>query len=126
MIMENKRKVASVREAVILLCVFSVAVLLIAFYLRKDGQYIIVEKSGENIHKFKITDEQEISVQGESGILVVIKIHNGEVQVVSSDCPDKTCVKTGKISKAGEMIVCLPARISVKIEGKGSADALTG
>lgn len=44
-----------------------------------------------------------------------IEIKNGEVKMIHANCPDKLCVKTNPISKNGEMIVCLPHRLYVKI-----------
>ncbi|MBR5470568.1 MAG: NusG domain II-containing protein [Oscillibacter sp.] len=35
-----------------------------------------------------------------------------------SDCPTQDCVHTGTITRAGQSIVCLPARISITLEGE--------
>ena len=46
---------------------------------------------------------------------------------LTGDCPDKLCVKTGKISRSGQSIVCVPARISVRLTGGNhSSDAVAG
>ncbi|MBF1007200.1 MAG: NusG domain II-containing protein [Lachnospiraceae bacterium] len=42
-------------------------------------------------------------------------IKDGEAYIEEASCPDKQCVRQGKISKAGEMLVCLPNRVVVKI-----------
>jgi len=42
------------------------------------------------------------------------------IRVVESDCPTQDCVHTGEIYRAGQSIVCLPARIIIALEG-GSA-----
>ena len=42
-------------------------------------------------------------------------IKDGEAYIEEASCPDKQCVKQGKISKAGEMLVCLPNRVVIKI-----------
>ncbi len=39
------------------------------------------------------------------------------VRVTHSDCPTQDCVHTGQISKAGQSIVCLPARIVITLVG---------
>ncbi len=44
---------------------------------------------------------------------VVIK--NGEVRISEADCPDRVCVNTGGISKAGERIICLPNSVIVEV-----------
>lgn len=48
------------------------------------------------------------------------------VQVEEADCPTQDCVRTGTISRAGESIVCLPARIVVTLEGKADFDVIVG
>ena len=53
-----------------------------------------------------------------------VKLSDGEVRVVSSTCPDKVCVHSGAISEAGEIIVCVPNRVSVKMAGTQEIDAI--
>ncbi|HRR92028.1 MAG TPA: NusG domain II-containing protein [bacterium] len=50
---------------------------------------------------------------------------NRKVRILSSPCPDKLCVKQGYISESGQVIICLPNRVVIKIEGRASFDALT-
>jgi hypothetical protein len=40
---------------------------------------------------------------------------NGAIQFEESNCPDKICIKTGKLSKVGETAACLPNEIFLKI-----------
>ncbi len=35
-----------------------------------------------------------------------------------SSCPDKTCIKQGRIDRPGEIIVCLPNKVTVEITGE--------
>ena len=50
---------------------------------------------------------------------LVLVIEKGSVYVKISDCPEKSCVNMGKITKAGEVIACAPLKIYVKIMGDG-------
>ena len=46
------------------------------------------------------------------------------VRVLDADCPTQDCVHTGTVSRGGQSIVCLPARIVIRLEGgKPPADA---
>lgn len=47
------------------------------------------------------------------------------VRAAASTCPTQECVHTGVITRAGERIVCLPARTVIRLEG-GNADLVTG
>ncbi len=73
---------------------------------------------------------ETISLQGDylekeiNGVTVCRE--NGEIYVKEASCPDKVCVRSGKISKTGEGIICAPNRVAVEIGGKNQLDALTG
>ena len=55
---------------------------------------------------------------------VVIMAENGQIWFEKSDCPDKVCVKSGKLKHKGDTAVCLPAKTIVTILGS-DLDALT-
>lgn len=57
------------------------------------------------------------------GMKVVVE--NGSVRMIGSTCPDHVCERMGPISAAGEVILCVPNRISVEISGK-EVDAVVG
>ena len=46
---------------------------------------------------------------------------DGGVRVEEADCPTQDCVHTGTITRTGQSIVCLPARIIIRLEG-GTVD----
>ena len=52
------------------------------------------------------------------------------LRVARSDCPTQDCVHTGTISRSGQSIVCLPARIIIRLAGgtpeDGGVDASVG
>jgi len=57
----------------------------------------------------------------------VIELASQGVRVVDAPCHGKYCVHSGLHRRAGEMIVCLPNRITVRIAGvraAGGVDAL--
>lgn len=45
-------------------------------------------------------------------------IQDGKVWISDANCPNQDCVKQGKISMNGEMLVCLPHRVTVSIVGE--------
>ena len=57
---------------------------------------------------------------------VVLTAEN--VWVERSDCPTQDCVHTGHISRSGQSIVCLPARVVIQLEGgtDSGVDAVIG
>ncbi len=49
----------------------------------------------------------------------VLKITSDGAEMTESDCPDHLDVKCGKITKVGQVIVCVPNRVVVKLIGNG-------
>lgn len=54
---------------------------------------------------------------GKGRHVCVLEIKDGKARITESNCPDKICVKTGYISKAGENIICLPHKVVVEMTG---------
>ena len=55
----------------------------------------------------------------------IIEVRDGKVGIINADCPDKTCVKSGRIRYVGESITCLPNRINVRIVGNDGVDIVS-
>lgn len=89
----------------------------------------VIEQDGQELRRISLsalTQEERIDLGGDCH--VVLLAEPGAISFLSSDCPDQICVRTGKLTKPGQAAVCLPARISVRLEGEseGGADAMTG
>lgn len=64
-----------------------------------------------------------------NGYTLKIILTDTEVWVEESDCPTQDCVHTGHISRSGQSIVCLPARVTVRLlggSGEADVDAVIG
>lgn len=64
-----------------------------------------------------------------NGYTLKIILTDKEVWVEGSDCPTQDCVHTGHISRSGQSIVCLPARVTVRLvggTGEPDVDAVIG
>ena len=79
----------------------------------KNAQ-VVVFVDGTETGRYLLAQDEEILIKGTKGDnLLVIK--NGKAWVEEAECPDKLCVHTGKISRNGETIVCLPNKIVVEV-----------
>ena len=56
-----------------------------------------------------------------NGYTLTVTAEDGGLRVSEADCPTQDCVHTGAISRSGQSIVCLPARIIIQLTG-GQAD----
>lgn len=81
---------------------------------------------GDTAHHYSLDTDREESITNK-GYTLSVKVEDGSVSVVSSDCEDKICMYSGIISNAGSAIVCLPADIVIEIEADEEAnDAVAG
>ena len=101
---------------------------LLGFLLRhsfgQEGTTAVVRLNGEIVARYSLAEEGIRPLNGGSNVLV---IRDGAAYMESADCPDQICVRQGRISRTGEVITCLPNRLTVTVEG-GSAeiDMLSG
>lgn len=81
-----------------------------------------IYQNGELIKTVSLSESTEFTVYCEDGFNVV-EVSDGKICVSSADCPDKVCVRQGKISGAVP-IVCLPHRLEIRVvNGDGKVDA---
>lgn len=117
-----KRDIILVLSMVI---IAAAAFLIINFAVKKDGSYAVIKVDGNVIKTLDLNSgETTIEVNGYQGGVNKVVINDGKVSMTEADCPDKLCVKTGKISRVGETIVCLPHRVVVEIKGSPDDDSI--
>ncbi|MCH5351499.1 MAG: NusG domain II-containing protein [Clostridiales bacterium] len=106
---------------IILFAVFVVAigVSFWAVYRRPKSTVLITAPSYSR--ELSISDNAVIELEH-----LTVHIELGKVWVTDSDCPDKICEHTGKISRAGESIVCLPYGIVITINGRSDVQWVIG
>lgn len=99
-----------------------------AFYIRGEGQYVLVTVDGEEKGTYPLDRDCVIQIQGRDGkITNVLTIKEGEARMTEANCPDHLCMKQRPIHKRNETIVCLPNRVVVTAMGseQGEMDAIT-
>ena len=107
------------KDALLLIFILAAAaVLFIIFFAIRgcgSGGKVIVKVDGNVIKECDINQDVVFNVEGYQGGYNTVEIKDGKVFVTDADCPDKVCVKTGKVSEPGQTIVCLPHRVVVEI-----------
>lgn len=122
------RKVFGLLDAVLIVLLLAVSVVFIFGFVSDfdEDMMITVKKDGEVVYNADlsaVTEPYEICVDDEYKLVLLVEADG--VSVLKSDCTDKVCVNTGKLSHSGQSAVCLPARVSIEINGK-SANNLDG
>ena len=82
-----------------------------------------ISVSGHVVHRGSLGQDFTQRVHGPLGVTTVV-CRDGYVWVSDSCCPSKLCVKTGKIHAQGQVIVCVPNRVVVRIVGADKVDAI--
>lgn len=112
--MKQKRNTIILVSAVVVVALAVVVFQMIFF--KKEGTYALVQVQQEQRYRLDLQKETELVVEDETGFNK-IKVKDGAIAVTEADCPDKVCVRTGYISKTGEVIACLPHELTVTISG---------
>lgn len=112
-----------------------IAVLLVAIaastlsvrFLAGEGSAVLIQQDGATVYTMDLREHRTVTLQGRLGP-VVVETMNGRVAVTRASCPNHICVRTGWRSRAGEVIVCVPNKIVVRITGQqeGGVRAVTG
>ena len=117
-------------DKVIFFTVLISSLLLILFtnyiFPKEKGKTVIIEVDGEIYGKYDFVSEKNtdtLEINTKYGYNKVV-VENDGVYVSESDCPDLLEVKQGKIKNSGEMLICLPNRLVIKIEGESGVDSV--
>ncbi len=91
------------------------------------GATAAVEVDGRAVQTLNLQQPARASIRGVRG-LVVVEVREGRTAVVAAECPNHVCVRTGWRSRTGDVIVCVPNRVIVRILGgeKEGVRARTG
>lgn len=101
----------------IILLVVCAVVFLYMLILKKDGNRIIVEQSGEVIMELSLEDDGTYVIE-DDGFRNELVIEEGVAYMKSANCRDLVCVHHGAISKVNETITCLPHKLIVYVAGE--------
>lgn len=90
----------------------------------KSGAWAVVRVNGEEIARYSLKENGEYPLNGGTNTLVIM---DGQAWLVDANCPDKLCVKQGKIKYDNQCITCLPNRLTVTLVGaeKGGVELVS-
>lgn len=90
------------------------------FFTRVDNDVRHAVITQDNVQLYDIpltghTGTEDIVIADGHGANT-IRIEDESIAVVDADCPDLVCVKTGKASKKGDVIACLPHKLLIEVK----------
>lgn len=77
---------------------------------------VSIEESVYNTYELDLNTEESLNIKSSLGYNQM-EINNGEVWISESDCHNQICVLDGKINEPGDILVCLPHKLVIEIEG---------
>ena len=107
-----------------LLLVIGILVIAGGFYIgnlmlnRKPAVMVEVSVDGTVVEQLDLSKDTEVTIESRNGGTNHLVIQDGQVFIDDASCPDKVCIHQGKISKNGDMIVCLPNLMIAKVVGE--------
>ncbi len=121
-------------DAVCILAVLLVSVLLFfvsgsLFHTSEQTAYLKINADGHICSLPLDTDCSKVFYS--NGIKLTVTVSDGYAWVAESECPDRVCRAMGRISRAGQTVVCVPAKFSMTVisqqtEGEVLPDAIVG
>lgn len=111
---ENKKK--HIWDACLIVgCLLLALVLYLCLGIgQESGTGVVVAVNGEEVARYSLTEPGTFQLNGGSNTL---KIEGGKAWLIHANCPDSLCVRQGKIVSRGQVITCLPNRLTVTVYG---------
>ena len=88
-----------------------------AYYFTHREPAILAEVTidGRLVETLDLSKDQEVVINGARGGTNKLVIEDGEIWCAEASCPDSVCIHQGRQSRDGDLIVCLPNLMIVKI-----------
>ena len=110
------------KREIIFVLILAAALLAWALWPKAQGSRVSVTIDGKNAGSYSLLQSRQIPLEGYGGYSLRLVIQNGKAHVEDSTCPDLICQKHSAVSKAGQQIICLPARIVLTVTDDEEAE----
>lgn len=98
------------------------AVLIFISRNRENGTVAVVSVDGKEICRLELNSDRYVAF--DTSPEIAVKVENGAVFFTDTECPDKLCEKSGKLTKAGDTAACVPAKAVVTVLGESEIDGV--
>lgn len=91
----------------------------------ENSKIAYIYSDNKLVREYVLTDDvkDEVEIKTDTGFNT-LHVEDGQIWIHDASCPDKICIHQGKISRDGEIIVCLPNRMLIKIVDNSSDDEI--
>ncbi|MBD3167712.1 hypothetical protein GF324_14015 [bacterium] len=111
-------------DFIAILLFLGLSVVATAFGLRQEaGRRAEVIVHGEVVMTLSLAEEGLYRVQGLRGESL-LEVKDGHVRMTQSPCPHQFCVRQGEVHLRGEIIVCVPNSVAIRIRGGANGEGV--
>ncbi len=82
---------------------------------QKPAALLEVQVDGQVVATYSLNENVDVVINGAHGGTNHLIIEDGMAHISEASCPDKVCVNQGWIKMNGQVIVCLPNRMTATI-----------
>ncbi len=116
------------KKLAIVFCVVFVVFTTAAFIINSiqpENSIAVVTVNGKTTEQIDLTQDKEFEIKTEHGKNTVL-VKDGKVYMQEATCPDKLCVRHGKLQNKYDAIVCLPNKVIIEYKNTADIDAVSG
>ena len=103
----------------------ALALSLVLYGKGSRGGIVVVQVDGKKMASYPLDRDRDVMIRVPGGGYNHLMIRDGSCYLSDADCPDRLCVKQGKISKDGQSIICLPHRLVITVHRGEKSDVDT-
>lgn len=105
---------------VIFAAVLALIIYAVMNFSHEECGIIAIYKDGVLYGEYPAEENRTVALGGNT-----VVIENGCAYMAEADCPDKLCIKQGKICSSAASIICLPNRVIVTASGRSGVDIIS-
>jgi len=111
---------ANKKDALIILAILLTAAGIWAFYsitnTDESGIYGEIYWDGVLVKAVPLDKNTSFSISQVPA--VEFEVYNNTIAFISSDCPDKVCINSGRLSRSGDFAACLPNKLTLWVKSR--------
>lgn len=115
--MKNKGNKKDLLLIIVILAAVGILYIGNRILFQSPAKLVTVSVDGKLTETLDLYKDTQLTIDGYGGESNQLIIENGEVWMTDATCPDKVCIRQGKIHSSGESIICLPNRVVIRITG---------
>lgn len=95
---------------------------------RDAGHTAVITQDGQMLRRIDLDAVAEpfsFTLRDANGHENTVQVEPGRIRMLHANCPDQVCVRFGWLESGSTPIVCLPARLTIRLEDAGP-DAVAG